>query len=68
MKPKLITEIERIAGNRLSPRMREEIAERAIKIVEDHQRGVAITAMDTAKKTLLELSAEAATKEPKETI
>lgn len=57
MRSTLIAEIERITGDLLTPAMREEIADRAVKICADHNRQVALAAMDEVKK-LVEQTAE----------
>lgn len=54
MKPTILAEIERIAGDRLTPDMREEIADRAIKIIADHNRNEAMIAIETVKETIIE--------------
>ena len=64
MKPQIIAEIDRIAGSRLTPEMREEIADRAIKLIEDHNRTAAIAAIETVKKTMVQASTDSAAKEP----
>lgn len=64
MKPSILAEIERIAGDRLTPAMREEITDRAIKIIDDHNRAAALTAVEAVKKTIVQESKEAAAKEP----
>lgn len=64
MKARLIAEIERIAGECLTPVQRVDIADRAIKIMEDHNRSVAIAAVEAVKKTIVQESVEASAKEP----
>lgn len=64
MKPAIIAEIERIAGDRLTPDMREEIAERAIKILDDHNRADKLAAVEAAQKAIMEATAASAAKEP----
>lgn len=67
MKRQLIAEIERITNNRLTVSMREEIADRAIKIIEDFNRNAALVAIETVKKTVVEAAKDSATKEPNNT-
>lgn len=64
MRAKIISEMERLAGERLTPALREEIADRTIKIMEDHNRSVAIAAVEAVKKTIVQESVQAAAKEP----
>lgn len=64
MKAKIVAEIERITEDRLTPAQREEIAERAMKIIEDYNRTVAVAAMETVKQTLVEASNKSAAQEP----
>lgn len=64
MKPSIMAEVRRIAGDRLTTAMVEEIADRAIKIVEDIHRTAAIAAIETAKQTLEKASEVSAGREP----
>jgi hypothetical protein len=51
MKSVVVAEIERIAGDRLTPAMREEIADRAIKIIDDRNNKMAMVALGAALET-----------------
>jgi hypothetical protein len=64
MKSMIVAEIERIAGSRLTPAMREEIADRAIKIIDDHNKTVAIAALESAKGTLVDAAAKETKNDP----
>lgn len=52
MRPTLIKEIERITGDRLTPVMREEIADAAIKIIDDFNKSIAHKAIQVAQKAV----------------
>lgn len=52
MRAAIVAELERLAGNRLTPPMREEIADAAIRIVDDYTRSAALKAMETVKQSL----------------
>lgn len=52
MKPRIVAAIERIAGDRLTPDMREEIADEAIRIIGEVNRAAALAAVENVKQTL----------------
>lgn len=54
MKPRIIAEMERIAGDRLTPEMREEIALCAVRIMEDVNRKATLAAMEKIKEVTRE--------------
>lgn len=54
MKPTIIACLVKIAGDRLTPEMREQIVDECIKIMEDFNKAVAQAALDGAKKTIIE--------------
>lgn len=54
LKSTIAAEIERIAGNHLTPEVRDKIAERAIKLIEDFNRNLAVAAIATVKHNLTE--------------
>jgi hypothetical protein len=50
LKEKIVAEIDRIAEDRLTAAQREEIADRAIKIIEDYNKTIAVAAMETVRQ------------------
>lgn len=52
MRKPILTEIERIAGDRLTPAMREEIADCVIKIIEEKKRADAFVVIDAVKDSI----------------
>jgi len=52
MKPAIIAEIERILGDRATPAEREEIADQAIKIVQDKSNADALKVMEAMRKNI----------------
>lgn len=58
MKSTLIKEFERIAGDRLTPQMRVEMADCAIKIMETYNKTAALAAIETVKQSVIEGSAK----------
>lgn len=53
MKAKIIPELERIAGDRLTSTMREEIAESVVKIMNDLNRTKALDVMSTLTEKIV---------------
>lgn len=64
MKPTILAEIDRIAGDRLTPDMREEIADRVIKIMEEFNRKIALVAIEAVKTNIVQISNDSAATEP----
>jgi hypothetical protein len=58
LKAEVLAEIQRIAGDCLTAEMAKEIAERAIKMIEDRNRAIALTAVETVKQTLMDATAK----------
>lgn len=58
MKAHIIAALERIAGDRLTPELREEIADEAVNIMETINKTAALAALETAKEKVLSLGAE----------
>lgn len=56
MKSALLIEIERIAGDRLTPEMREEIADCAVKIMEGINKKAALVALEIVKETIIDVT------------
>lgn len=52
IKQRIVEAVGRIAADRLSPAMREEIADCAIKIIKDSNREVALAFMEQHKQTI----------------
>ncbi len=53
MKPEIVAAIERVAGDRLTPEMREQIADETIRIMEAINRAAALSAIETAKEIVI---------------
>lgn len=52
MKPRVIDAITRIAGDQLTPRMKEEIADEAIRIIAEVNKAAAMAASKTFEQTM----------------
>lgn len=58
MRPRIIKEINRIAGSRLTNAQREEIADCAVRIMEDINKAKALQAIETIKEKIGSVSDE----------
>jgi hypothetical protein len=56
MKPRIIAEIRRITGDRLTAAECNELAESVMKITEDYSKSIAASALDAAKRKIVETS------------
>lgn len=63
MKSIILSELTQLAGDRLTPELRDEIADRIILVIENYNREVAIQSVEALKKTIVKAADEAAAKE-----